>query len=217
MRVSALYLTFVLLPFFGSVIASASDSEISIRYRNGPTDIYRLIWSPLEQYMAHTVYYSHVGDLLTVNMDAIMAADGVHLLSECFNLNMVSSTAAILDPRPELRYGRKDSSIQLLAYGGLDYYPDNELWYGATWLGRSIRQDTPGFMLDRSDYMVEELMSDMPADTVRAGLDLSFISTAEVSALKRCGLLFSGAGNTVAGKKPEGVLDGLVFGEDIRA
>ena len=31
MRVSALYLTFVLLSFFGSVIASARDSEISIR------------------------------------------------------------------------------------------------------------------------------------------------------------------------------------------
>ena len=251
-------------------------------YRNRSTDIYRLIWSPLEQYMAHTVYYSPVGDLFTVNMDAIMTADGVHLLSECFNLNMVSSTASILDSIPELRYGRKDSSIQLLAYGGLDYYPDNELWYEATWFGRSIRQDAPRFMLDRSDYMVEGLMSDMPADTVRAGLDflehsleevngiaaifphfncflrtgldgteedfrigyhtdiihlathsfwfdedevyedgrldgldLSFISTAEVSALKRCGLLFSGAGNTVAGKKPKGVLDGLVFGEDI--
>ncbi len=253
-------------------------------YRNGATEAYRLIWSPLEDYMRgiRTVYYSPAGDLYAVNMDAIMTVDGRHILSECFNLNMVSSTASILDSRPEPDYGGRYSSIRLLAYGGLDYYPDNDLWYEATWWGRSFSKDAPRFMFDRSDYRVEELMSDMPADSVRAGLDFlehsleevkgiaaffphfncflktgldgteedfrlgchveimhfathsfyfdedevcqddrlagsdfSYISTAESSALKRCGLLFSGAGNTVTGKKPDGVFDGLVFGEDI--
>lgn len=253
-------------------------------YRNGATDIYGLVWRPLEEYLrrVRTVFYSPVGDLLTVNMEAIMTEDGAHLLSERYNLDMVSSTASLLDTRPEPRYGGRSPRPRLLAFGGLDYYPDNELWYEATWFVRSFRRDAPRFMFDRSDYRVEELISDMQADTVRAGLDflehsleevngiaaflhrsncflktglngteenfridyhteivhlathafyfdenevyederlagldLSFVSTAESSALKRCGLLFSGAGGTVAGKKPDGVFDGLVFGEDI--
>ena len=253
-------------------------------YRNGATDIYGLVWRPLEEYLrrVRTVFYSPVGDLLTVNMEAIMTEDGAHLLSERYNLDMVSSTASLLDTGPEPRYGGRSPRPRLLAFGGLDYYPDNELWYEEAWFVRSFLRDAPRFMFDRSDYRVEELMSGMQADTVRAGLDflehsleevngiadllhrsncflktglngteenfridyhteivhlathafyfdedevyederlagfdLSFVTTAESSALKRCGLLFSGAGWTVAGKKPDGVFDGLVFGEDI--
>lgn len=266
---------------------SELDSELKKGldiYRNGASDIYGLVWRPLEEYLrrVRTVFYSPVGDLLTVNMEAIMTEDGAHLLSERYNLDMVSSTASLLDTRPEPRYGGRSPQPKLLAFGGLDYYPDNELWYEAAWSVRSFRRDAPRFMFDRSDYRVEELMSDMQADTVRAGLDflehsleevngiaaflprsncflktglngteenfridyhteivhlathafyfdedevyederlagldLSFVTTAESSALKRCGLLFSGAGGTVAGKKPDGVFDGLVFGEDI--
>ena len=253
-------------------------------YRNGATGIYGLVWRPLEEYFrrVRTVFYSPVGDLLAVNMEAIMTADGAHLLSERYHLDMVSSTASLLDTRPELHYCGRSPQPGLLAFGGLDYYPDDELWYEAAWFVRSFRRDSPRFMFDRSDYRVEELMSDMQADTVRAGLDflehsleevngiaaffprpdcflktgldgteenfridyhtdiihlathafyfdedevyederlagldLSFVTTAESSSLKRCGLLFAGAGGTVAGKKPDGVFDGLVFGEDI--
>ena len=266
---------------------SELDSELKKGleiYRNGASDIYGLVWRPLEEYLrrVRTVFYSPVGDLLTVNMEAIMTEDGAHLLSERYNLDMVSSTASLLDTRPEPRYGGRSPRPRLLAFGGLDYYPDNELWYEEAWFVRSFMRDAPRFMFDRSDYRVEELMSDMQADTVRAGLDflehsleevngiaaflprsncflktglngteenfridyhteivhlathafyfdedevyederlagldLSFVTTAESSALKRCGLLFSGAGGTVAGKKPDGVFDGLVFGEDI--
>ena len=266
---------------------SELDSELKKGldiYRNGASDIYGLVWGPLEEYLrrVRTVFYSPVGDLLTVNMEAIMTEDGAHLLSERYNLGMVSSTASLLDTRPEPRYGGRFPRPGLLAFGGLDYYPDNELWYEAACSVRSLRRDAPRCMFDRSDYRVEELMSDMQADTVRAGLDflehsleevngiadllprsncflktglngieenfridyhteivhlathafyfdedevyederlagfdLSFVTTAESSALKRCGLLFSGAGVTVAGKKPDGVFDGLVFGEDI--
>ena len=266
---------------------SELDSELKKGldiYRNGASDIYGLVWGPLEEYLrrVRTVFYSPVGDLLTVNMEAIMTEDGAHLLSERYNLGMVSSTASILDTRPKPRYGGRFPRPGLLAFGGLDYYPDNELWYEAACSVRSLRRDAPRCMFDRSDYRVEELMSDMQADTVRAGLDflehsleevngiadllprsncflktglngieenfridyhteivhlathafyfdedevyederlagfdLSFVTTAESSALKRCGLLFSGAGVTVAGKKPDGVFDGLVFGEDI--
>ena len=266
---------------------SELDSELKKGldiYRNGASDIYGLVWGPLEEYLrrVRTVFYSPVGDLLTVNMEAIMTEDGAHLLSERYNLGMVSSTASLLDTRPKPRYGGRFPRPGLLAFGGLDYYPDNELWYEAACSVRSLRRDAPRCMFDRSDYRVEELMSDMQADTVRAGLDflehsleevngiadllprsncflktglngieenfridyhteivhlathafyfdedevyederlagfdLSFVTTAESSALKRCGLLFSGAGVTVAGKKPDGVFDGLVFGEDI--
>ena len=170
-------------------------------------------------------------------------------------------------------------------FGGLDYYPDEDAWYDAGWFGRVRRSSDPDFMMDRSDYSIENLLTAVPADTSRAGVsflkhtrdevetiagvlppfapvlrtglqgieeefrlrypdmkimhfathafyfdeedvhesgrlagkDISYVHTKAGSAMKRCGLLMSGAGNTVLGRKPDGVFDGLVFGEDIAA
>ena len=50
-----------------------------------------------------------------------------------------------------------------------------------------------------------------------AEVDFIPVSTNEASAMNRCGLVFSGAGSSAEGNKPEGVCDGFVYGADISA
>ena len=254
-------------------------------YKNGAGVVYKHIWKPLEPYLKNvrTVFYVTRGALGKINMDAVGIPGEGRLMSEKYSMNLLSSTASLMERDGDFNYRKPDEWYSALLFGGLDYYPDIDEWHDAGWYGRFLRSRNPDFMLDRADYSIEDLLTAVPADTSRAGVsflkhtedevetiaavlpsyapvlrtglqgieeefrlwyprikimhfathafyfdeeevyqngrlageDRSYINTKTESAMKRCGLLMSGAGNTVMGRKPDGVFDGFVFGEDI--
>ena len=256
-------------------------------YRNGAGVVYMRVWKPLEPYLhgVRRIFYAAKGALGKINMDAVTIPMTDCLMSEKYSMNLLSSTASLLDRDRDFNYRKPAGQYGALLFGGLDYYPDEDAWYDAGWFGRVRRSSDPDFMMDRSDYSIENLLTAVPADTSRAGVsflkhtrdevetiagvlppfapvlrtglqgieeefrlrypdmkimhfathafyfdeedvhesgrlagkDISYVHTKAGSAMKRCGLLMSGAGNTVLGRKPDGVFDGLVFGEDIAA
>ena len=249
--------------------------------------VYMRVWKPLEPYLhgVRRIFYAAKGALGKINMDAVTIPMTDCLMSEKYSMNLLSSTASLLDRDRDFNYRKPAGQYGALLFGGLDYYPDEDAWYDAGWFGRVRRSSDPDFMMDRSDYSIENLLTAVPADTSRAGVsflkhtrdevetiagvlppfapvlrtglqgieeefrlrypdmkimhfathafyfdeedvhesgrlagkDISYVHTKAGSAMKRCGLLMSGAGNTVLGRKPDGVFDGLVFGEDIAA
>ena len=256
-------------------------------YRHGAGAVYMRVWKPLEPYLhgVRRIFYAAKGALGKINMDAVTIPMTDCLMSEKYSMNLLSSTASLLDRDRDFNYRKPAGQYGALLFGGLDYYPDEDAWYDAGWFGRVRRSGDPDFMMDRSDYSIENLLTAVPADTSRAGVsflkhtrdevetiagvlppfapvlrtglqgieeefrlrypdmkimhfathafyfdeedvhesgrlagkDISYVHTKAGSAMKRCGLLMSGAGNTVLGRKPDGVFDGLVFGEDIAA
>ena len=256
-------------------------------YRHGAGVVYMRVWKPLESYLhgVRRIYYAAKGVLGKINMNAVTIPMTDCLMSEKYSMNLLSSTASLLDRDRDFNYRKPAGQYGALLFGGLDYYPDEDAWYDAGWFGRVRRSSDPDFMMDRSDYSIENLLTAVPADTSRAGVsflkhtrdevetiagvlppfapvlrtglqgieeefrlrypdmkimhfathafyfdeedvhesgrlagkDISYVHTKAGSAMKRCGLLMSGAGNTVLGRKPDGVFDGLVFGEDIAA
>ena len=254
-------------------------------YKNGAGAVYKHIWKPLKPYLKNvrTVFYVTRGALGKINMDAVGIPGEGCLMSEKYSMNLLSSTASLMERDGDFNYRKPDEWYSALLFGGLDYYPDIDEWHDAGWYGRFLRSRNPDFMLDRADYSIENLLTAVPADTSRAGVsflkhtedevetiaavlpsyapilrtglrgieeefrlryprikimhfathafyfdeeevyqngrlageDRSYINTKTESAMKRCGLLMSGAGNTVMGRKPDGVFDGFVFGEDI--
>ena len=272
-------------------LCSTSDLEAECGegvdlYRNRGEEVYEMIWKPLEPYLkgAEDIYYSPSGIMRTINMDAIPSPDDGGLMSDRFNMVLLSSTARLADKE---RSPMSDESIlpgssRVLMYGGLDYYPDPDEWREtvAPWKKYA---GSPNYMFDRSVFHLEKLFDSGPDDVgpdigylensytevteimetvgpskvlLRTGVDgveedfrydhdagiihiathafycseqeiaedgrlaeVDFIpvSTNEASAMNRCGLVFSGAGSSAEGNKPEGVCDGFVYGADISA
>ena len=272
-------------------LCSTSDLEAECGggvdlYRNRGEEVYEMIWKPLEPYLkdAEDIYYSPSGIMRTINMDAIPSPDDGGLMSDRFNMVLLSSTARLADKE---RSPMSDESIlpdscRVLMYGGLDYYPDPDEWREAVAPWKKYA-GSPNYMFDRSVFHLEKLFDSGPDDVgtdigylensytevteimetvgpskvlLRTGVDgveedfrydhdagiihiathafycseqeiaedgrlaeVDFIpvSTNEASAMNRCGLVFSGAGSSAEGNKPEGVCDGFVYGADISA
>ena len=239
-------------------------------YRDGAEAVYMRIWKPLEPYLrgVRTIFYANRGAIGKINMDAVMIPGADCLLSEKYSMNLLGSTASLIERDRDFDYRKPGESYSALLFGGLDYYPDIDSWYEAGWFGRARRSSDPDFMLDKSDYSIGNLLTAVPSDTSRAGVgflkhtrdevetiagvlpsfapilktglqgieeefrfrypdlkimhfathafyfdeedvhadgrlagtDVSYIHTRAGSAMKRCGLLMSGAGNTGLGR-----------------
>lgn len=248
-------------------------------YREGGKSIYNLIWRPLESKLegARRVFYSPVGDMRILNMDAIICPEGDRLMSEVYDMNMLSSTAKLIRPQHSPDYKAEIGDLKALVYGGLEFYPDSVDWKKASlaWNWARFARKTE-YLFDGSGFLIPELSAvsvrylhnslkevreiaeeissehvflrtglagieedfrndydagimhfathafcldddEILIDEMLAGLDFSYVSTKELSAFKRCGLLFSGAGNTMEGTKPSGVFDGIIYGDNIAA
>ncbi len=276
--------------FMPEVVQFCRISEVDSLLRTG-VDLYRrfsgkaydLVWKPLERSLdgCSTVYYALKGSLNLINMDALQADGEGTLLSEKYDMRLVSSTAVLTRGRPLSEQGL-DFGRGITLFGGLDYSLTQEEWRTAAAFADSLKSFHPDFLVEKSDYGIAELFADVPSDTSRSGisylrhsmreigeigslfsdpvifsgadgveenfrmpctgnvlhlathafifgkeevwgegrlegLDFDYVSTSEIDAMKRCGLLFSGAGSTVEGKPAVGAYDGLIFGDDIAA
>ncbi len=260
-----------------SDLESEVDKGVEL-YKKGGKSIYNLIWKPLESKLegVRNIYYSPVGDMRLLNMDAIICPKKKQLMSEVYEMNMLSSTAKLTHSQHEPDYKAESGNLKVLVYGGLNFYPDSVDWKKASSAWNSARKDRKfGYLFDDvgflgsglfrinikylSNSLIEarEIAEEIPSEHVflrtgvsgieedfrhdydarimhfathafylkeerltestLADLDFSYVSTAESSAFMRCGLLFSGAGNSIDGKKPSGVFDGIVYGHNIAA
>jgi len=79
--------------------------------------LYQAIWKPIEDEMkgVKTIYYSPVGLIYTISLNAIN--DGINFLSEKYDVRLVSSTSEIIDMKKEKQYIPENAVV----YGGINY------------------------------------------------------------------------------------------------
>lgn len=113
-------------------IAKASDldyvSQLYGSAQKKDQQLYDLIWAPIDSVLQNTetVYYSPSGMLHKIAFSAINTADNKYL-SDKYNLNLLSSTAAIDNKQNNLL----DKNAMASIYGGAQYNTDNsanEIW-----------------------------------------------------------------------------------------
>ena len=101
-------------------IAKLRIRKIETVYLEKSKDLYQLIWKKLENELngVETVYYSPSGLLHKITFNALPAGNENELLSEKYNLQLVSSTREIVRVNNTTAVMPSDTAV---VYGGLNY------------------------------------------------------------------------------------------------
>jgi CHAT domain-containing protein len=115
--------------------------------------LYNFIWKPLEAFLSgvNTIYFAPVGLLNQISFAAIPTPDG-RLLSDQFNLNLVSSTRVLIEKEND----RKPRFDDAVVFGGILYDSDS-LYIHSLSIKNKTDEDQLRQLFNKSDSFKTEV------------------------------------------------------------